>query len=267
MVKLFIDPGHGGSDPGAVANGLQEKNLTLSIAIALRDYLTSHYQDISIRMSRTSDQSIALSERTRMANQWGADFYLSIHINAGGGVGFESYIWNRQFTNKSRTQQLRSTIHQAIIRQTDWRDRGQKEANFHVLRETTMPAILTENGFIDHQEEARSMRKSNWIDQVAEAHAIGIAEAFHLKTNTAPPTQNGQTLYRVVAGSFIHERNAREQINALQNKGYDSYVLPYREQNQTYFRVVAGAFNQRSNAENRLKALKNDGFDGFIVVV
>lgn len=87
MVKLFIDPGHGGTDPGAVGNGIQEKNLTLQIATLIKDILTLEYDNVSIRMSRTGDQTVSLSERTNAANAWGADFFLSVHINAGGEPG------------------------------------------------------------------------------------------------------------------------------------------------------------------------------------
>lgn len=71
MVKIFIDPGHGGNDPGAVGNGMQEKNLTLSIATQIRDMLVSEYENAEVRMSRTGDTAVSLTERTNMANNWG----------------------------------------------------------------------------------------------------------------------------------------------------------------------------------------------------
>ena len=85
MVKVFLDPGHGGSDPGAVGNGIQEKNITLQIATQIRDILLDEYENVSIKMSRTGDQTVSLNERTNGANNWNADFYLSVHINSGGG--------------------------------------------------------------------------------------------------------------------------------------------------------------------------------------
>ncbi|WP_017472066.1 N-acetylmuramoyl-L-alanine amidase [Amphibacillus jilinensis] len=265
MVKIFIDPGHGGSDPGAVANGLSEKTLTLAIGLALRDYLLKNYQNVSVRMSRTSDQTVSLNSRTQTANQWGADLYLSIHVNAGGGSGFESYIWNGQFTKKSRTQQVRSTIHQTIVNTKNWQDRGQKEANFHVLRETRMSAVLTENGFIDHQSDARAMRGDNWVENAAIAHAVGIEKAFQLKRQDNDLADD--PLYRVVVGSFREDQNARSRVSTLQRSGYEAYILPYAQQGQRYYRVIAGAFYQKQNAEKRLDSLKKDGFDGFLVVV
>ncbi len=85
MVKIFIDPGHGGSDTGASANGLQEKQLTLQTALALRNMLLNEYQNVSVLLSRTSDQTVSLTQRTNAANSWGADYFLSIHMNAGAG--------------------------------------------------------------------------------------------------------------------------------------------------------------------------------------
>src|SRR5699024_11444864 len=84
MVKIFIDPGHGGSDGGAAANGLKEKDVTLKIAKKIRSRL-GNYEGVGTKMSRTTDKYISLTGRTNMANSWNADFFLSIHINAGGG--------------------------------------------------------------------------------------------------------------------------------------------------------------------------------------
>ena len=93
MVKVFIDPGHGDTDPGSVGNGLREKDLTLSIATRIKDILLIEYNNVYVKMSRTQDTYPSLNDRTNAANAWGADFYLSIHINAGGGTGYEDYIY------------------------------------------------------------------------------------------------------------------------------------------------------------------------------
>ncbi|MDR6998874.1 N-acetylmuramoyl-L-alanine amidase [Neobacillus niacini] len=83
MVKIFVDPGHGRSDPGAVRYGLSEKDVTLKIATRIRDILQDEYKNATVKMSRTGDQTVSLEERTDMANAWGADFYLAVHINSG----------------------------------------------------------------------------------------------------------------------------------------------------------------------------------------
>lgn len=83
MVKIFIDPGHGGTDSGAVGNGLKEKDLTLKISKKIKEKL-ANYENVQIKLSRESDQTLSLPQRTNMANAWGANYLISVHINAGG---------------------------------------------------------------------------------------------------------------------------------------------------------------------------------------
>ncbi|MBP3040592.1 N-acetylmuramoyl-L-alanine amidase [Bacillaceae bacterium Marseille-Q3522] len=194
MVKFFIDPGHGGSDPGAVANGIQEKNITLQIATRVRDILLGEYNNASVLMSRTGDQTVSLGARTNAANNWGANYYLSIHINAGGGTGFESYTYPGVGTPTTTYQNI---VHADVLEQVDFADRGKKQANFHVLRESNMPAILTENGFIDRVEDANKLKNSSFIESLARGHVNGLAGAFGL------PKKDTAVYHIVVAGDTV----------------------------------------------------------------
>jgi N-acetylmuramoyl-L-alanine amidase len=182
MVKIFIDPGHGGADTGAEGNGLFEKDITLSIATRIRDILQNEYQNASVKMSRTGDQTVSLKERTDMANTWGADFYLSVHINSGGGTGYEDYIYIK-ISNNSRTAEIQRIVHSEVLKLNGLSDRGIKKADFHVVRESLMPAMLSENGFIDTASDAAKMKDSNWIENVARGHVNGLARAFSLQKN------------------------------------------------------------------------------------
>lgn len=262
MKKIFIDAGHGGTDGGASANGLVEKNLTLDLALRTRALLNELYSGHEVRMSRTTDVGLTLLQRTNAANQWGADFLVSIHINAGGGTGFESFIYNGSFSGKPATNTMRGKVHDAIVSQTGFNDRGKKEANFHMVRESNMPACLTENGFIDRVADANLLKSSAFLDQIARGHAVGIANALSL-----PPkdSSGGGTLYRVVTGSFTNRQHADEQIAALQAKGFDSFILPFTSGGTTYYRVITGSFAQRANAEARVAALSAAGFESFII--
>src|SRR5699024_4231475 len=152
MVRIFIDAGHGGSDPGAQANGIKEKDITLKIAKKVQQYL-GEYKGVSVKMSRTGDSYPTLTQRTNEANAWGADLFLSIHINAGGGTGYEDYIYTT-VSSSSKTGRIQSDIHNEVMKKINMSDRGKKKANLHVLRESAMPAVLTENGFIDHSSDA-----------------------------------------------------------------------------------------------------------------
>lgn len=77
MVKLFIDPGHGGTDPRALGNIFQKKNLTLQIAAAIQEILIEEYENVEIRLSRTGDKTLSLSARTNAANRWDADYFIA----------------------------------------------------------------------------------------------------------------------------------------------------------------------------------------------
>ncbi|MED3667326.1 N-acetylmuramoyl-L-alanine amidase [Geobacillus kaustophilus] len=180
MPKIFIDPGHGGSDTGAIGNGLLEKDITLFIALEINRLLQNEYEGVSVQLSRTKDETVPLDERTDRANRWGANLYVSIHVNAGGGTGYEDYIYNRLDDN-SATARIRDAIHEEVVKAAGFRDRGKKKANFHVLRETAMPAVLTENGFIDREEDAEKLNDTQFLRTVARGHVNGIARAFGLQ--------------------------------------------------------------------------------------
>ncbi|GAA1368720.1 N-acetylmuramoyl-L-alanine amidase [Catellatospora chokoriensis] len=173
--KVYIDPGHGGTDPGAVANGLQEKTLTLNIALQTRDILKASW-NVDVRLSRTTDVTRSLAYRTDDANAWGATIFVSIHINAGGGSGFESY---RYPGVGSTTVRLQNLVHTNVLSGmrsvASVTDRGQKSADLHVLRESNMPAVLTENLFIDTVANANLLKRADFITATARGHARGIA--------------------------------------------------------------------------------------------
>jgi N-acetylmuramoyl-L-alanine amidase len=203
MVKIFIDPGHEGVtkglDPGAVGNGLKEADLTLDIAKRMRGKLST-YNNVQVKLSREGNKKLTLSQRAKMANDWGADIFVSIHINAGGGVGFESFIFNGNVSEATRANQ--NVIHQEIIRATGWNDRGKKRENYAVLRETKMPAILTENGFIDNTTDANKLKNDSFLDKIAQGHVNGIVKLFNLKKNSTPSgvthiVQAGDTLWGI----------------------------------------------------------------------
>src|SRR5690625_231566 len=94
MARVFWNPGHGGSDSGARGNGLKEKDLVLTIARKADKYLKENYDGVVTKIYRSGDQLHSLTAIANEANKWKADIFISIHINAGGGTGFESYIYN-----------------------------------------------------------------------------------------------------------------------------------------------------------------------------
>lgn len=201
MPKIFIDPGHGGKDSGAVDNGLKEKDIVLYIALRMKYILQDEYTNAQVKLSREKDVFVDLSERARMANAWGANYFVSIHVNAGGGTGFESYVHSSRPTTAVAYQNVMHQAIMAAIAGHGVRDRGKKAANFAVLRETRMPAILTENLFIDNAGDARLLKDPEFLGVIAQAHVIGLERALGLKRKKWED-ENGMLKNAVVINSF-----------------------------------------------------------------
>ncbi|USK61356.1 N-acetylmuramoyl-L-alanine amidase [Peribacillus asahii] len=186
LIKIFIDPGHGGKDPGAVGNGLLEKDLTLKIAKRVKELLAA-YENVEVKMSRTGDTYPTLSERAKAANAWGADFFLSIHINSASktSTGYEDYIYTKA---SAKSKEYQKIIHAEIMKEIkgyEVRDRGLQQKNLQVLRTTNMPALLTESLYISNPDEAAILKKTVFIGDVAQGHVNGIVKAFDLKKKKA----------------------------------------------------------------------------------
>ncbi|WP_134682581.1 N-acetylmuramoyl-L-alanine amidase [Brevibacillus migulae] len=186
-MKFFLNPGHGGADPGSVSNGLKEKDITLLVSMRIRDILLNEYENIEIKMSRTDDRTVSLKETTDMANAWGADFFLSIHVNAGGGKGgFESFIYHKiPAKDLKETERVQQLIHAEVMKLIGGIDRGPKKKDLHVCRETEAIAVLTEMAFIDVANDAARLKDPRFLENVARGHANGVALAFGLKKKTA----------------------------------------------------------------------------------
>lgn len=168
--KIFIDAGHGGSDPGALGNGLKEKDIVLSIAQKLTGLFNA--KGIQVSHSRYTDTSVGLAERAEMANNWGADLFISIHANAldgsGSAYGTECYTYPNSTAENKR---LSADIASSISSKLGTYNRGHREADFAVLRLTQMPSVLIETAFIDNSGDADKLknRQSDFAQAIFEA--------------------------------------------------------------------------------------------------
>lgn len=172
---IVIDPGHGGHDSGAVANGLQEKDVVLDVGQRAADKLRA--SGANVIMTRSSDQFIALEERAAIANRANADIFVSIHANAAAATsatGTESY----HFPTSTNGRRLAGNIQNELVSHLGTRDRGVKDANFSVLRNTAMPAVLLELGFITNAGEADRMKSSSFRENAANAIHDGTQVYF-----------------------------------------------------------------------------------------
>jgi len=177
--KIFIDPGHGGRDPGAIGpSGLQEKDITLDIAKRAAELLED--QGARVRLSRARDDFVGLKERAEMANRFDAEIFVSVHINSNrssGKSGISTYYYSPPADSPSRARdrrQLAWNIQTELSSTLKRPNLGLYRAEFVVLRYTTMPAVLLEIGFISNHEEEKLLKERGFREQAAQAIARGI---------------------------------------------------------------------------------------------
>ena len=174
MKIVCIDAGHGGKDPGAESGGVQEKDIALTVALKVGALL----KDCEVIYTRTEDVYVGLSERALIANQAKADLFVSIHCNSvddESAHGMEVY----HYTHASEaSKHAARAIYDKLLPVSGLRGRGVKSKDLAVLRETKMPAVLIELGFISNPNDRAKLTNSAWQDDAAKAIADGIAEAL-----------------------------------------------------------------------------------------
>jgi len=171
---VVLDAGHGGHDPGAVSDNLNEKDLTLYLALKVKEYL-DYNDSIQTLLTRSRDSYRSLEERVLLANENHADYFVSFHNNAGGGTGFESYIYLG--LSQKNTGEMQHSIHRYLVRFYEHYgvlDRGEKEGNLYVLRHTNMPAILLENLFVDNPNDYTLLTDTTFLDELAKTISKSI---------------------------------------------------------------------------------------------
>ncbi|EMT37964.1 N-acetylmuramoyl-L-alanine amidase [Thermoanaerobacter thermohydrosulfuricus] len=182
MPLIYIDPGHGGSDPGAIGvGGLRESDVVLGIALKLNSLLTKG--GFRTTMSRDSDVFIDLVTRSQEANNAGADVFISIHTNAFGTPtpkGTEIWYYPNGYKGDTRDNKtFAQIIHDNLMKEINTVDRGLKEGpNLSVLNKTKMPAILIETAFITNPDDAALLQDDAFQWKVAQGIYNGIVEYF-----------------------------------------------------------------------------------------
>ncbi len=176
--KIFVDAGHGGPDPGAVGNGVTEQAVNLNVARELARLLyEGGYEVMQYRTTRDenvlSNKNADLRNRANMANNWGADYFVSIHTNSSlnpAANGFEAYVYRLG----GEAEALAQSIVSQVVSQLGSKDNGVRQANFAVLRRTRMPATLLELGYLTNPTEALNLNSPAWQRAVARAIYDGI---------------------------------------------------------------------------------------------
>ncbi|EJW14703.1 N-acetylmuramoyl-L-alanine amidase [Paenibacillus alvei] len=197
MTEVIVewDSGHGGRDPGSAGNGVVEKNIALKVATEAAKRMERDYEGVKCLLTRSSDVYLSLEERTNKANAAGADVFVSVHCNAGGGKGgFESFTYIG--TRDATTAAFQDALHTEIMKHLKPLgviDRGQKKKDLHVCRETRMPAVLTENLFVDVASDAAKLKRPEVIEAIISGHVSGVAKFLKLQPKKAQQPVSKET--------------------------------------------------------------------------
>lgn len=177
---VFIDPGHGGFDLGAHKQSVNEKSLTLSTGLLVRKYLKE--KNYRVIMTRMRDVHVSLDHRSTIANRTRSHLFVSIHYNAAKSAdahGIEVFFpTTKDKIRQTSSKKLARLVQNKLVEKTNARDRGIKSGNFHVIRETKMPAILVEGGFITNDAERSKLNSLPYREKLAQAIADGVDAYF-----------------------------------------------------------------------------------------
>lgn len=224
---VVIDPGHGGIDPGAVGFGDREKDFNLKGAKIVHKYFLENFEGTYL-MTRIDDSTVELEDRPKMANAIDADYFLSLHCNAfnGKATGYETFVYTTPFKT---SENIREVLHKTVmdyLAPHGFVDRGMKSANFCVLRETKMSAILVENLFVDNTKDNKFLNDENLFRGLYLATAEGFAKGVGLPLRSSKTDgRDENTLYKVQVGAFKFRRNAEGLVERLKSDGYDTYIV------------------------------------------
>lgn len=187
---IVIDVGHGGTDRGARGHVpyCEEKKLCLLTARLVRQYLDQ--LGYHVVMTRNTDNFIPLPKRVEIASQAGANIFVSVHFNSSRSPeakGIEVFFCDSKEdkTRTSASRKLADAILSRVIRRTSANSRGVKKGNFYVIRETSMPAVLVEGGFISNPKERALLKSREYQEKIAQGIADGIDQYFKARWRNA----------------------------------------------------------------------------------
>ena len=220
MKKLVIDLGHGGHDSGAVGqNGTHEADVVLAIGKELNELLKGY--ELDVKFTRLSDKFLSLSERSKIANDFKADYFLSIHINSASDKSVRGVeVW--QYSNGNvKLNSFSNGLCEDVAKIFNVKNRGVKlNKEFSVLRNTKMPACLIEVDFVSNKNAEKDLKSSGNIKAVAAAIKNNLVELYGLEKT------NNDILYKVCIGVHRDKNNATNQMKLAKDKGFsDVYII------------------------------------------
>lgn len=206
--KIYINPGHSDTNPGAVAYET-ERVLNVKVSDFMNRYLLQHYQ---VQTKVTDGSMNSLTEISREANAWGADLFVSNHFNAGGGDGYEALVYGKNRVGLGE-------IFEKHVKAAGQNSRGVKlRPDLGVLRLTQMPAVLNEGAFVDNKKDISDWNEDRELEKLGVAYAEAAAEYLKLE-------RKSQTLYRVQVGAYSSRERAENMKKELSAAGFPAQIL------------------------------------------
>ena len=214
MERVYINPGHSNIDPGAVKYET-ERDLNVRTALFMNSYLVKHYE---VETKVTDGNLDRLKDICSDANNWGADLFVSIHNNAGGGDGFECYVYNEK-------RRPLGQVFEKYVKALGQNSRGVKiQPGFVVLRDTNMPAVLLEGAFVDNLKDIQDWNDDEELKALGEAYAKAAAEYLGLKEKPVEP-EKPEKIWRVQVGAYRDIKNAEATKAKLKAAGFDAIIV------------------------------------------
>jgi MYXO-CTERM domain-containing protein len=201
---IVVDPGHGGNDPGGTGNGMEEKDIVLDTSLRFLELLRGSGaqggRNWTAEITRDTDVFIPLASRASYANNLGADRFVSIHANAFADPqanGTETFSAGAPTTSS----EMRDLIQEEMVAEWGLTDRGGKTANFTVLTDTSMPASLSELGFVTNPGDAVLLASDDARQRAAQAHLRALERHYGGVPEPEPEPSNGSILVQVILNS------------------------------------------------------------------
>ena len=218
-MKVFSGVGHGGSDPGAVANNTKEKDLNLSIALACRDELVRH--GVSVKMSRDKDENDPIGEEVNECNAYGPDFAVDIHNNAGGGDGGEVFYHHGGGKGKTLAENILAEMVKVgqNSRGIKTRVNSQGKDYYAFIRNTTCPAVIVECAFVDNASDLKILTTE------AQRKDMGVAIAKGILKSLGVEYQSEKGYWKVQVGAYLYRENAVAMQKKIKAVGFDAFIV------------------------------------------
>ena len=216
MPRIFIDPGHSISDPGAVGYEV-ERDLNEKVSKFMNEYLLSNYV-CETKVDPVTNNS--LSAVANAANNWKADLFVSNHFNAGGGDGYEALVHNEDRIPLGK-------VFEKHVLAAGQNSRGVKlRPNLAVLRLTNMPAVLNEGAFVDNKKDIEDWNDDAELKKLGIAYAEACAEWLKLeKKQVSADPEEGDVIYRVQVGAFRNRDYAESLQRTLKSAGFEGFIV------------------------------------------